>query len=384
MKPKKEEHVDNKAYRFRLYPTEEQAVLINKTFGCVRFVYNQMLAHRKAIYERFKEDKEAMKQQKYKLPADYKKEFEWLKEVDSLALSNAQLNLPAAYQNFFRDTSIGYPRFKSKHHDRKSYTTNNQKGTIRLLDERTIRLPKLKDVRIKLHRTIQQPAAIKSATISQTSTGAYYISIVVESSKKEPVMTTLTYETVLGLDYSSKALYVDSESGSAEYPRFYRKAEEKLKKAARKLSKRKKGSKNRDKQRQKVARLHEKVAYQRKDFLHKRSRQITNAYQAVVIEDLNMRGMAQGLNLAKSTNDNGFGMFRNFLKYKLAAQGKPLIIIDRWFPSSKLCHVCLNKNNELTLELRTWSCRHCGSELDRDINAAINIKNEGCRILGIA
>jgi putative transposase len=384
VKQKKEENVDNKAYRFRVYPTIEQAVLINKTFGCVRFVYNQMLANRKVIYDLFKEDKEAMKQQKYKLPADFKKEFEWLKEVDSLALANAQLNLQTAYQNFFRDKSSGYPKFKSKHRDRKSYTTNNQKGSIRLIDDSTIRLPKLKDVRIKLHRAIQQPAVIKSATISQTSAGTYYISILVKSPKKKPVPITPTSETVLGLDYSSKALYTDSEAGSAEYPRFYRKAEAKLKKAARKLSKRKKGSKNREKQRQKVARLHEKVAHQRKDFLHKLSRQITNAYHAVAIEDLNMRGMAQGLKLAKSTNDNGFGMLRSFLAYKLAEQGKPFVVIDRWYPSSKLCHVCMNKNNELTLKDRTWTCQHCGTELDRDINAAINIKNEGCRILGIA
>jgi putative transposase len=384
VKPNKKEKVDNKAYQFRLYPTIEQAKLINKTFGCVRFVYNQMLANRKGIYEQFKENKESMKHQKYRLPADYKKEFEWLKEVDSLALANAQLNLQTAYQNFFRDKSIGFPKFKSKHHDRKSYTTNNQRGSIRLIDDTTIRLPKLKDVRIKLHRAIPELAVIKSATISQTSTGAYYISILVELEKKEEKPRILTPDRVLGLDYSSRALYTDSESVSAEYPRFYRKAESKLKKAARKLSKRKKGSKNREKQRRKVAKLYEKVAHQRKDFLHKLSRQITNVYQAVAIEDINMRGMAQGLKLAKSTNDNGFGMFRSFLAYKLAEQGKPLVVIDRWYPSSKLCHVCMNKNKELTLADRTWTCQHCGTELDRDINAAINIKNEGCRILGIA
>jgi putative transposase len=382
VKQKKKESVDNKAYKYRLYPTNEQAEIINKTFGCVRFVFNQMLANRKANYEQFKEDKEALMQQKYLLPADYKKEFEWLKEVDSLALANAQLNLQTAYQNFFRDKSIGFPKFKSKHHDRKSYTTNNQKGSIRLIDDNTVRLPKLKDVGIKLHRAIPQHTVIKSATISQTSTGSYYISILVESETKKSI--PVTPKTVLGLDYSSKALYVDSEEGSAEYPRFYRKAELKLKKAARKLSKRKKGSKNKEKQRRKVAKLHEKVAHQRKDFLHKLSRQITNAYDAVVIEDLNMRGMAQGLKLAKSTNDNGFGMFRSFLTYKLAEQGKHLVVIDRWYPSSKLCHVCMNKNNELALADRTWTCRHCGTELDRDINAAINIRNEGCRILGIA
>lgn len=380
---KKEENIHNKAYNYRIYPNDEQATLIHKTFGCVRFVYNQMLADRKAIYEQYKDDKEALKEQKYSLPADYKKEFEWLKEVDSLALANAQLNLQTAYQNFFRSNSVGFPKFKSKHHDRKSYTTNNQKGTIRFVDDKTIRLPKLKDIPINLHRQFPTDVLIKSATISQTPTGKYYISILVEFEKEiKPI--TPTIETVLGLDYSSKCLYIDSEANSADYPRFYRKAEANLKKAQRKLSKRKKGSKNRDKQRRKVAKLHEKVANQRKDFLHKLSRQITNAYTAIAIEDLNMRGMAQGLTLAKSTNDNGFGMLKTFLAYKLAEQGKKLVTIDKWYPSSKLCHFCNHKNEKLTLADRVWTCESCGAELDRDINAAINIKNEGCRILDIA
>lgn len=373
----------NKAYKYRIYPNPEQETLINKTFGCVRFVYNKMLANRKEVYEQFNDDKEALKRQKYLLPADFKKEFEWLKEVDSLALANAQLNLQTAYRNFFRDKSIGFPKFKSKHHDRKSYTTNNQDGTIRLIDSKTIRLPKLKDVRIKIHRQLPQEAVIKSATISQTPTGKYYISVLVEYEVNiEPI--TPTSETVVGLDYSSKTLFVDSQANNADYPKFYRQVEAKLKKAQRKLSKRQKGSKNREKQRRKVAKLHEKVANQRKDFLHKLSRQIANAYTAVAVEDLNMRGMAQGLNLAKSTNDNGFGMLKTFLSYKLAEQGKQLVVINKWFPSSKLCRFCNNENRELTLADRIWTCNHCGAELDRDINAAINIKNEGCRMLGIA
>ena len=373
----------NKAFKYRIYPSPEQAILINKTFGCVRFVYNKMLANRKEVYEQFKDDKEALKQQKYLLPAEFKKEFEWLKEVDSLALANAQLNLQTAYKNFFRDKSIGFPKFKSKHRDKNSYTTNNQGGTIRLIDSKTIRLPKLKDVRIKLHRQLPKEAVIKSATISKTPTGKYYISVLVEfEADIKPV--TPTTETVLGLDYSSKTLFVDSQANNADYPKFYRQAEAKLKKAQRKLSKRQKGSKNRDKQRRKVAKLHEKVANQRNDFLHKLSKQIANDYSAIAIEDLNMRGMAQCLNLAKSTNDNGFGMLKTFLAYKLAEQGKQLVIIDKWFPSSKMCRFCNNANKALTLSDRTWTCSHCGAELDRDINAAINIKNEGCRLLGIA
>lgn len=373
----------NKAFKYRIYPSSEQEILINKTFGCVRFVYNKMLANRKEVYEQFKDDKEALKQQKYLLPADFKKEFEWLKEVDSLALANAQLNLQTAYKNFFRDKSIGFPKFKSKRHDKKSYTTNNQKSTIRLIDSKTIRLPKLKDVRIKLHRQLPKETVIKSVTISKTPTGKYYISILVEyESNIEPV--TPTPETVLGLDYSSRSLFVDSQANNADYPKFYRQSEAKLKKAQRILSKRQKGSKNREKQRRKVAKLHEKVTNQRKDFLHKLSRQIANAYSAIAIEDLNMRGIAQSLNLAKSTNDNGFGMLKTFLAYKLAEQGKQLVVIDKWFPSSKMCRFCNYENKELTLSDKTWTCSYCGVELDRDINAAINIKNEGCHLLGIA
>jgi putative transposase len=373
----------NKAFKYRIYPSPEQEILINKTFGCVRFVYNKMLANRKEVYEQFKDDKEVQKQQKYLLPADFKKEFEWLKEVDSLALANAQLNLQTAYKNFFRDKSIGFPKFKNKHHDKKSYTTNNQSGTIRMIDSKTIRLPKLKDVRIKLHRQLPKGSVIKSATISKTPTGKYYVSVLVEyEADMKPVAPTI--ETVLGLDYSSKSLFVDSQANNADYPKFYRKEEANLKRAQRKLSKRKKGGKNWERQRLKVAKLHEKVANQRKDFLHKLSRQIANTYTAVAIEDLNMRGMAQSLNLAKSTNDNGFGMLKTFLGYKLAEQGKQLVVIDKWFPSSKMCRFCNNENKELTLSDRTWTCSHCGAELDRDVNAAINIKNEGCQMLGIA
>ncbi len=372
----------NKAYKYRLYPTNEQAILINKTFGCVRFVYNQMLTNRKTVYEQYKDDQETLKKQKYLLPADLKKEYAWLKEVDSLALANAQLNLNTAYNNFFRDKTVGFPRFKSKHGDKKSYTTNNQNGTIRLIDSKTIRLPKLKDVKIKLHRQLPPNSLIKSATITQTATGKYYISILLEYHKEiKPIEATP--ETTLGLDYSSPSLYVDSQANSAEYPKYYRQAEAKLQKEQRKLSKRKKGGKNRQKQRLKVAKLHEKVVNQRKDFIHKITRQLSDDYDAVIVEDINMRNLAGGLNLAKSTNDNAFGMLRTFLQYKLKEQGKQLIIIDKWYPSSKLCHYCGHKNTELTLSERAWTCSGCGSVLQRDVNAAINIKNEGCRLLGM-
>ena len=372
----------NRAYKFRIYPTEEQSVLIHKTFGCVRFVYNKMLENRKGLYEQYKNDKENLRKQKPLLPADLKKEFLWLKEVDSLALANAQLNLQKAYQNFFRDPSVGFPKFKNKHRDRKSYTTNNQEGTIRFIDDRTIRIPKLKNIRIKRHRPLPENAIIKAATVSQTPTGKYFISILIEyeNSIKQVVPVA---EKVKGLDYSSKEFYVDSDGNQPGYPRYLRMSEEKLKKAGRKLSKQKKGGRNWEKQRQKVAKLHEQVANQRKAFLHKCARQISNACDAIVVEGLNMRHMAQGLHLAKSTYDNGFGMFKNFLKYKFMEQGKQYVTVDKWFPSSKLCHVCSHKKDDLTLSDRVWNCPNCATELDRDINAAINIRHEGIRLLGI-
>ncbi len=219
----------NKAYVYRIYPNTEQSKLINKTFGCVRFIYNKMLSNRKAVYEQYKEGDQAVKRQKYSTPAQYKTEHEWLKEVDSLALANAQLNLNAAFNNFFRDKSVGFPKYKRKHIDKKSYTTNNQGGTIRLIDKKHIRLPKLKDVHIKLHRQLPGEGIIKSATISKTPTGKYHISILVEY-EEDTKKVKPTCDTTVGLDYSSKSLYVDNQASSAEYPKFYRKAEIKLKK----------------------------------------------------------------------------------------------------------------------------------------------------------
>ncbi|HZJ82446.1 MAG TPA: RNA-guided endonuclease TnpB family protein [Clostridia bacterium] len=372
----------NKGFKYRIYPTPEQTILINKTFGCVRFIYNKMLADRISIYGQYKDDKETLKKQKHPQPAHYKLEYPWLREVDSLALSNAQLNLQQAYKKFFKDKSVGFPKFKSKHHDKKTYTTNNQKGSIRFINNNTLRLPKLKDMRIKLHRQIPNKSIIKSATISQAPTGKYYISILVEY-ETDIKRIVPKVENVIGLDYSSSTLYVDSEANQADYPRYYRNAESKLKREQRKLSRRKKGGKNYERQRIKVAKLHEKVANQRRDFLHKLSWQITNAYDAVVIEDINLRNIAQCLNLGKSTNDNGYGILKRLLAYKLEDRGKELVIIDKWFPSSKLCNRCQYKNNELTLATRKWTCKGCGAELERDLNAAINIKNEGCRILGL-
>lgn len=369
----------NKAYKFRLYPNQEQSTLISKTFGCVRFVYNKMLAERKDTYNKYKDNKTELKKQKLPTPAKYKDEFLWLKEVDSLALANAQLNLQSAYNKFFREHK-GFPKFKSKKHPIQSYTTNNQGGNIRIKDNK-IKLPKIGWVRCKVHRQIAENEIIKSCTISRTPTGKYYVSILVEYDKEiQPIQ--VDKNNILGLDMDMKNLYTDSQGIKAEYPRFYRKMLDKLVVEECKLSRCKLGSNNRNKQRIKVAKLHEKVANQRKDFLHKLSKQLADNYDAVVIEDLNMQGMSQTLNLGKSVADNGWGMFTTMLKYKLEWQGKQLVKVDKWFPSSQLCSDCGFQNPETKdLSVREWICPNCGEKHNRDHNAAINIKNEGIRML---
>lgn len=361
----------NKAYKFRIYPNEEQKIIFAKTFGCARFIYNKMLSDKIDYYQQ-------TKQRLNNTPAQYKTEFEWLKEVDSLALANAQMNLQKAFTNFFTNPKSGFPKFKSKHRHRKSYTTNNQKRSI-TLENGYLKLPKLVDlVKVKQHRQIPKDHKIKSVTISQTPSGKYYASILCEY---ENQIQTVEPKTFLGLDFSMKELYVASDNTSAEYPRYFRKSQKKLAREQRKLSKCVIGSQNRNKQRLKVAKLHERVANQRKDFLHRLSRQIANTYDCVCIEDLDMKAMSQALNFGKSVADNGWGMFTTFLKYKLEDLGKQLIKIDRWFPSSKTCSNCGNVKENLSLSDRVYHCDYCGITINRDYNASMNIKNQGMKLV---
>lgn len=367
----------NKAYKFRLYPTEEQALLLRKTFGCVRFVYNKMLSERKETYETMKGDKKEKYKVKHPTPAKYKNDFEWLKEVDSLALANAQLNLDKAYKAFFKGNAK-FPKFKSKRH-KQSYTTNVVNGNIELFDG-YIKLPKLKKVKMKQHRVIPPEYLIKSCTISMSASGKYHVSILTEYEKEREMKKI---QTVVGLDFAMDGLFVDSETGKkANYPRFYRQMLEKLANEQRKLSRKKKGSSNWNKQRIQVAKIQEKVANQRGNFLHHKSKELVTNYDAVIIEDLDMKGMSQTLRFGKSVADNGWGMFTSFLQYKLKEQGKQLIKIDKWFPSSKMCSSC-NSVKEMSLSERIYQCT-CGLNLDRDYNAALNIKKEGIRLLATA
>ena len=357
----------NRAYKFRLYPNEEQKIIFAKTFGCVRFIYNKMLEDKIKYYQ---ETKDKLNN----TPAQYKSEFEWLKEVDSLALANAQMNLQSAYNNFFRNPKVGFPKFKSKRKGKNSYTTNNQNGTISIADGR-LRLPKVGLVKAIQHRAIPLDQKIKSATVEKTRSGKYYVSILVEFEKEAPNIQ-LDKTRALGLDYSSHNFYVDSQGREADYPKFYRNTQVVLSREQRKLSLMRYGSNNYEKQRVRVAKIQEHIANQRKDWLHKLSFELAELYDYICVEDINMQNMAQSLKLGKSTNDNGFGMFRMLLAYKLAERGKQLIKIDKWFPSSKMCRFCGCVNKGLKLSDRVWTCE-CGAILDRDENAAINIMNVG-------
>lgn len=361
----------NKAYKFRIYPNAEQQIILAKTFGCVRFIYNQMLSDKINHYEE-------TKQKLNNTPAQYKSKFPWLKEVDSLALANAQMNLQTAYNSFFRNPKIGFPKFKSKKSNRRSYTTNCVNGNISI-DNGFLKLPKVGLVKLKQHRLILSNYKLKSVTISQTPSGKYYASVLFEY---ENQIQEQELHDFLGLDFSMHGLYKDSNGNEPAYPRYYRQAEERLKREQRKLSLMQKGSKNRSKQRIKVANLHEKVANQRKDFLHKQSRQIANAYDCVCIENLDMKAMSQSLNFGKSVADDGWGMFVTFLKYKLEETGKRLVKVNKFFASSQICNVCGYKNTATkNLSIRAWDCPECGAHHDRDINAAINIRNEGMRLV---
>ena len=372
-----------KAYKFRIYPTEEQEIFFAKTFGCVRKVYNLMLNDRKKAYEEVKND--PSKKMTFTTPAKYKKEFPFLKEVDSLALANAQLHLDKAYKNFFRDKSVGFPRFKSKKNPVQSYTTNNQNGTVALIDSKFIKVPKLKSlVRIKLHR--QPKGMIKSATISRHSSGKYYISLLC----KEEISELPKTNSAIGIDLGITDFAILSDGQKIDNHKFTSKMEKKLKREQRKLSKRallakNKGiplseAKNYQKQKRKVARLHEKVMNQRTDFLNKLSTEIIKNHDIICIEDLNVKGMLRNHKLARSISDVSWSSFVAKLQYKADWYGREIIKVDTWFPSSQICSECGHKDGKKSLDIREWTCPICHTHHDRDINASINILIEGLRI----
>ena len=369
-------YMANRAFEFRIYPNRAQKELLAKTFGCVRLVYNHYLDRKKQLWE---ESKQSMSYNACaKDLTSLKKEKEFLKEVDSIALQQSLRHLDTAYSNFFKRKDNGYPRFKSKRRGKQSYTTMNVNHNIRI-EKGRIRLPKLGEVKIRQHREIPEEWTLKSVTVKRVPSGKYYVSILFEY---ESQICEREINNVLGLDFSMSELYVTSEGERCGYPKYFRQAEQRLARAQRRLTKMQKGSANYLKQKVKVAKIHEKIANQRKDFLQKRSHQIAETYDAVSIEDLNMQGMSKALHFGKSVHDDGWGMFTRMLEYKLADRGGKLVKIDRWYPSSQMCSGCGHIVPEVKdLGVRVWFCDWCLEYHERDENAATNIRDEGHRLL---
>ena len=364
-----------KAYKYRIYPNKQQIEQIQKTFGCCRFVYNQMLAHRKEMYETKKESMNKFSCNNY-CNQVLKKEHEWLKKVDKFALTNAIHNMDSAYQKFFKEHT-GFPKFKSKRNNKKSYSTNFTHNNIEVdFANDRIKLPKLKWIKAKIHRKFI--GQIKSATISQVPSGKYFVSILVET-EHTPTKST---GCMIGIDLGIKDLLITSNGEKFENLRVIKKFEDKLAKEQRKLSHKVKGSKNREKQRIKVAKIYEKIHNIRLDYLHKISHKLINENQVIISENLTVSNMVKNHNLAKAISDCGWYELTRQLSYKANWNNRQYIKIGRFVPSSQTCSICGYINTETKdLSVRQWVCPQCGTKHDRDINAAINILNEGLKML---
>lgn len=367
-----------KAYKFRLYPNKEQEILIQKTFGCSRFVFNRYLAKRKELYEVSKES--ISLNTLYLDLTQAKKEFEWLREVDSTALQASVKDLDTAYQNFFRRVKKGekpgFPHFKSKKQNRKSYKTKQNGNTIQILDK-YVKLPKLGLVKCKVSKQVQ--GRILNATVSQNPSGKYFVSVCCTDVEVEPLPST---GAVVGIDLGIKEFAITSDGVAVPNPKYLRKSEKKLSKLQKQLSRKTIGSNNRNKARLRVARQHEKVANQRQDFLHKLSTQLIKEYDLICIEDLQVKNMVRNHKLAKSISDVSWSEFVRQLQYKSDWYGRYIQKVDRFYPSSQTCSVCgyINRDTK-SLAVREWRCLECDTHHDRDLNAAMNILNEGLRLI---
>ena len=358
-----------KAYKIRCFPTEKQKKLILKTFGCCRWYWNQALSDNIKYYEENKKSK-------IHTPAFYKADYEWLKEVDSQALCFTQMDLQSAFTGFFKQPNRGFPKFKSKKYPKNSYKTMVAKGFI--VDDNSIKLPKLGKIKIVNHRNITGIA--KSCTISMTPTNEFYISILWKEDEIDETLPKIDKE--IGIDLGLTDLAICSDGKKFPILQSLRKELPKLKREQRKLSKMKYGSNNYNKQKLKIAKLHQHIFNQRKDYLHKVSYKLTNENQVICLEDLNVKGMMKNHHLALSVSDVGWSMFTDMLEYKADHKGRTIVKIDRWYPSSQICSCCGCVSGKKPLHIRKWTCPDCGEVHDRDINAAKNILTEGKRILG--
>ena len=359
------------AYKYRIYPNKEQKVFFAKCFGCVRFFYNKSMSDMNDIYK-------ATSKFKNITPASYKDDYPFLKEVDAMALCNAQLNRNIAFKDFMRQrykNNKDKPNFKSKRNDQ-SYTTNNQ-GSVKISDNaRYISIPKCQRIRIKIHRLFE--GTIKSITVSRTTDNKYYVSLLVETEIEQLEPS----KKMIGLDLGIKDLIVDSNGNKHKNHKYLTKSQEKLAKEQRKLSKMVKGSNNRNKQRIKIARLHKHIQNQRNDYLHKLSKHIIDENQVICIEDLKVKDMEQNNKLARNISDVSWSRLVSMLIYKANWYGRKVIKVPSTYPSSQLCSTCSYKNSiTKDLRIRKWICPKCGSIHDRDINAAKNILSKGIELL---
>lgn len=367
-----------KAYKYRIYPNKEQTTLINKTIGCTRFVYNYYLNKKIELY------KSEQKSMRYNACANdlinLKKEHEWLKEIDSISLQQSLRDLDKAYQNFFRrikngEKEVGFPKFKSKKNNKQNYRTQFVSNNISI-DNNKIKLPKLGLVKFANSRNFE--GRITSCTISRTKTDKYFVSVLVE----EEIQELASNNNIIGFDLGISDYLITSDGEIVNNPKILKQYEKRLAKLQRQLAHKQKGGNRFRKQVKKITKLHEKIKNIRIDFLQKLSTQIIKENQLIISEDLNVKGMVQNHNLAKSISDVSWGEFTRMIEYKATWHDKIYHKIDRFYASSQTCNVCGYKNTDTKdLNVRSWICPECNTDHNRDINAAINILNQGLKEL---